>query len=206
MQKPAPNPSDPKAKPKKHPRWRDLTDEEQWAQIYKGREQKRQSAPKTVHQAVALALPAYCLHMAVADCHTTFQATIRHDIHMAIVSGVAKVAGLLPTEEARSEMADKLHRAYGDIKRKGFYLHNREFLYAISHATVKLADDWRYPADSPACMAALMLKEDAETDEAGDWNLARLHSVKMAEVAYNELTATGLYGYGEAEAKRIQSG
>lgn len=188
-------------RPKVAPRWRDLTDEERWAKIYKGREQKKKAAPKTIAQAVALSLPCYCLHMAIVDCHKTFQATIRQDVHTAIVSGVAKVASLLPTERARGQMADKMHALYTDIKGKGFYLHNREFLYAVAAATVQLADDWRYPADAPGCMAAIMLKEDAETDEAGDWALAKKHAIKMVGAAYNSLTDTGLYAYPETAIK-----
>lgn len=196
MQKPV-DALPPGTKPKTAPRWRDLTDEQRWAAIYKGREQKKKAAPKTVRQAVGLALPSYCLHMAVADCHATMQATIRHDVHVAIVSGVAKVASLLPTEKARDQMATKLDQVFGEVRRQGFYTDNREFLYAIAGATVRLADDWRYPADSPACMAALMLKEDAELDEAGEWSLSKAHALKMVEVAYNALTRTGLYGYAE---------
>lgn len=204
MQKPVPSPQADQ-KPKRPPRWRELTDEQRWEQIYKGRENKRRAAPKTARQAAGLALPAYCLHMAVADCHKTFQATVRHDVHTAIVSGVAKVASLLP-ERHRGDMATMLDKFYTDIRREGFYLHNREFLYAIAAATVQLADDWRYPADSPACMAALMLKEDAESDEAGDWSLDKKHCIKMAGVAYNSMTKTELYGYGDEVAKRIQAG
>lgn len=201
MQKPADTPRG--VKPSRAPRWRDLTDEQRWGAIYKGREQKAKSAPKTVKQAVGLALPSYALHMAVADCHATMQATIRHDIHVAIVSGVAKIAALLPTEKMRDQMAVKLDQVFDEVKRSGFYTDNREFLYAIAGATVKLADDWRYPADSPACMAALMLKEDAELDEAGEWRLAKAHALKMVEVAYNALTRTGLYGYAEAVLKQV---
>lgn len=190
-------------RPKAPPRWRDLTDEEKWAKIYKGRELKKKAAPKSVAQAVALSLPCYCLHMAIADCHATFQATVRHDIHTAIVSGVAKVASLLTTERSRTQMASKLDRLYGDVKNSGFYLNNREFLYAVSAATVKLADDWRYPADAPGTMAALMLKEDAESDEVGDWALSKQHALKMVGTAYNALTDTGLYAYAEDVIKRV---
>lgn len=205
MQSNATNPAHKPQKPARPPRWRDLTDEERWAQIYKGREKRRKAAPKTVLQAVGLALPSYCLHMAVADCHATFQATIRHDVHTAIVSGVAKVSALLQAGH-RPAMATLLQSEYDRVRRSGFYLHNREFLYAISHATVVLADDWRYPADSPACMAALMLKEDAETDEQGDWSLDKRHAITMAGVAYNALTESGLYAYPEETMRRIEKG
>lgn len=190
-------------RPKQAPRWRDLTDEQRWASIYKAREQRKASAPKSVHQAVALALPCYAMHMAIADCHKTFQAVIRHDVHTAIVSGIAKVAALLPDERKRERMATDLHRRYLEAKGKGFYVNNREFLYAMAAATVKLADDWRYPADSPAVMAAIMLKEDAELDEMGDWSLSKQHAVKAAGTAYNALTDTGLYAYAEDVLKRV---
>lgn len=192
----------PKQAAKKAPRWRDLTDEQQWEQIYKGREQKAKAAPKTVRQAVALSLPCYCLHMAVADCHKTFQAVIRHDVHTAIVSGIAKVASLCPPD-MREPMANQMHQEYLTIKGKGFYTNNTEFLYAIAHATVMLADDFRYPADSPACMAAIMLKEDAEMDEEGEWGLSKSHAIKMAGIAYNALTDTELYGLAEDVLKRV---
>lgn len=189
-------------KPKAAPRWRDLTDEERWARIYRGRAQKAAAAPKTLQQAVGLSLPAYCLHMAVADCHKTLQATIRHDVHVSIVAGVAKVSSLVP-DAWRDHMADTLHKEYRTIASKGFYIDNKEFLYAIAGATVKLADDWRYPADSPACMAALLIKEDAESDEGGDWCLAKAHALQMVGHAYNALTDTGLYGYPEAVLKVV---
>lgn len=181
---------------KKQPRWRDLTDEEQWKAIYAGRAAKKKSAPKSVAQACGLSLPCYVMHMAIADCHATFQAVVRHDVHTAIVSGIAKVAALLP-EKDRSVMAHRLEVSYRRVKAEGLYLHNREFLYAICGATLKLAEDWRYPADSPACMAALMLVEDAHSDEAGDWSLDQKHAVKMVGTAYNSLTQSGLYGKAE---------
>jgi len=199
------NPPSPNAPKRKQPRWRDLTDEEQWAKIYEGRESKRRAAPKSVRQAVGLALPSYVMHMAVADCHATFQATIRHDVHTAIVSGIAKVAALLP-ERQREPMAVQLQKFYDEIRRKGFYLHNREFLYCAAHATVKLADDWRYPADSPATMAAIMLKEDAEEYDQGDWALGKAHAFRMAGECYNAFIATELYGHGDEVAKRIEAG
>jgi len=203
MQKPADAPTLPGLKPARPPRWRDLTDEQRWDAIYKGREQRKKAAPKSVQQAVGLVLPAYAMHLAVADCHVTMQATIREDVHIAIVSGIAKVSSLLPNERMREEMATKLDQVFGAIRRSGFYLDNKEFLYAICGATVKLADDWRYPADSPACMAALMIKEDAELDEEGDWRLSKAHALKMVETAYNAMTATGLYGYAEDVLKKV---
>jgi len=198
--------SDAKTPKKKQPRWRDLTDEEQWAQIYAGRKQKERAKPKTIKEAVALALPGYLLHMAIADCHATFQATVRHDVHTAVVTTIARVASLLPNERSRNSMATKLEKVAGVIRRTGFYHDNREFLYAVAYATVKLADDLRYPADSPACMAAIMLKDDAETDEVGDWSLSRTHAVQMAHEAYNVITETGLYGDPEEQSKLIQQG
>lgn len=137
--------------------------------------------------------------MAIDDCHKTFQAVIRHDVHVAIVSSIAKVASQLPTERKREKMAARLQHHYLSIKSVGFYMHNREFLYANAVALVKLVDEWRYPADAPAVMGALMLKEDAETDEAGDWNLSRSHALKMSEVAYDGYCRTELYRYPDAE-------
>ena len=194
--------SGPISRPKRPPRWRELTDEEQWKRIYKGRSQRQAAAPKSIRQAVGLALPSYALHMAVSDCHATFQATVRHDVHMAIVSGVAKVSSLIPVKW-RDQMSDQLELEFHTLKTKGFYLGNREFLYAVAAATVKLADDWRYPADSPACMAAIMLKEDAETDEEGDWSLTKSHALKMVGIAYNSFTETGLYADAESVIKAV---
>ncbi len=202
MQKPGTNPAP--AKPKQ-PRWRDLTDEQRWEQIYKGRENKRRASPKSVRQAVGLALPAYVMHLAIADCHKTFQAEIREDVHTAIVSGIAKVAALLP-ERQREPMADSLQSEYDSIRRKGFYFHNKEFLYCAAHATVTLANDWRYPADAPATMAAILLKEDAEDYDTGDWALDKSHAIRMAGGCYNAFVETGLYGLGEDVAKRLEAG
>lgn len=188
------------AKPKKPPRWRDLTDEQRWEQIYKGREQKRALAPKSAAQAAALALPAYVLHMAVTDCQQTFQATIRHDVHTAIVSTVARVASLLQAEKDRAEMLERLTTYYGRIRSRGFYIDNREFLYANAAALVKLVDDYRYPPDAPVVMAAIMLKDDAETDEEGDWRLSKAHAIQMTGVAYDEYLNTELYAYPTADS------
>jgi len=190
-------------RPKKIPRWRDKTDEEQWAEIYRGRAAKEKARPRSVQQAVALALPPYLMHQAIADCHATFQAVVRHDVHTAIVAGIAKVSSLLLKEQDRKRMANQLDRYYDTIRKQGFYLNNREFLYAVAHATVTLADDWRYPPDAPACMAALMLKEDAETDEVGDWSLSRVHAIQQAGLAYNAITETGLYAFAEDVIKRV---
>ena len=190
------------SRPKKAPAWRDLTDEQQWDAIYKGRAQKKAAAPKTIRQAVALALPSYCLHMAVTDCHKTFQATIRGDVHTAIVSGIAKVSSLVP-EAWREELATQLHRNYEAIKGRGFYLDNKEFLYACAHSIVTLADDWRYPADAPACMAAILLKEDAEQYDEGDWRLSKSHALKMAGICYNSFSETELYAFAEDVIKLV---
>lgn len=195
----------PGKKAKKAPSWRELTDEQRWEKIYQGRAQKQASAPKSVKQAVGLALPGYVMHMAISDCHATFQATVRHDVHTAVVTSIAKVASLMPPYR-REFMSKRLEDEYQTIRSNGFYLNNREFLYAVAHATVKLADDWRYPADSPACMAAIMLKEDAELDEVGDWKLDRKHALRMVQVAYNALTDTNLYGKPEEALKRLEGG
>ena len=156
-----------------------------------------------MRQAVALALPCYLMHQAIADCHATFQAVVRHDVHTAIVSGIAKVSGLLIKQQDRTKMANQLEENYQTIRQQGFYLNNREFLYAVAHATVKLADDWRYPPDAPACMAALMLKEDAEMDEAGDWGLSKIHAIQQAGLAYNAITKTELYAFAEDVIKMV---
>lgn len=186
-------------RPKKAPRWRDLSDEEQWKKIYEGREQKKAAAPRSVGQAVALALPGYVMQMAIDDCHKTFQATIRYDVHVSVVSSIAKVAAMLTQERKREKMVERLHKHFLTIKSSGFFLNNREFLYANAAAVVKLADDFRYPADSPACMAAIMLKEDAEMDEEGDWGLEIKHAVKMTGHVYDRYLDTELYRYPTAE-------
>ena len=191
MPAPAGNPNLPVKKPKPK-RWRDLTDEQQWKRIYQDRAAQRRTAPQTVRQAVALGLPSYVMHEAVSDCHKTLQATVRGDVHHAIVSGIAKVASLMQ-EGDREPYADMLHREYLTIKRAGFYLDNREFLYANACALVRLVDEVRYPADAPAVMAALLLKSDAEEYDEGDWRLAMGHAIRMTGVAYDQFMKTGMY-------------
>jgi hypothetical protein len=112
------------------------------------------------------------------------------------VSGIAKVAALIPADW-RDQMATALHGNFDTIKSKGFYIDNKEFLYAVAHATVTLADDWRYPADSPACLAALLIKDDAEIYDEGDWGLNKAHAIKMAGLCYNSFTDTGMYAKAE---------
>lgn len=182
-------------KPARPPRWRELTDEQQWERIYADRERRRKSAPKNLPQAVALTLPAYVLQNAISDCHATFQAVIRHDVHVSVVTTIARVAALLPREELRTQLADRLEHQYQGLRYKGFYLDNREFLYANACALVRMVDDFRYPPDAPCVPAALMLKEDAETDEEGDWSLSQSHAARMAGVAYDNLLDTGLFSY-----------
>lgn len=186
-------------KPKRPPRWRDLSDEEQWERIYADRERKKAASPKNVAQATALALPAYCMHMAIDDCHKTFQATIRHDVHTAIVTTMAKVSALLPNEAKRERMLNRMHCHYLDVKSAGFFLNNREFLYVNAAALVRIVDDWRYPPDAPVVGAALLLKDDAEDDEAGEWGLDKGHALRMVGKVYDTLLKTGLYAYPDGK-------
>ena len=186
-------------KPKRPPRWRDLSDEEQWDRIYKDREKANAVKVKNVAQATALCLPAYTLQMAIQDCADTFQATVREDVHTAILTSLARIAGMLPTEKKRTVLLRRLEHSYGEIRRTGFYIDNREFLYANAAALVKLVDDYRFPPDAPVTMAAVMLKEDAETDEVGDWRLDKRHALKMTEVAYDVYLDTGFYAYPDAK-------
>lgn len=186
-------------RPKRPPRWRDLSDEEQWGRIYKDRE-KKAAVEATINpaKATALGLPSYVLQMAIDDCHKTFQATIRHDVHVAIVTSMAKVASMLKTEKKRQKMLTRMHAHYGTLKNTGFFLHNREFLYATAAATVRLVDDYRFPPDAPVVPASIMLKEDAESDEAGDWALDMAHAVKMTGILYDGFLDTELYRYPDA--------
>ena len=188
-------------KPKRAPRWRELSDEEQWDSIYKGRELKRVSAPRNVHQAAALCLPSYCLQMAIQDCHKTFAATIREDVHIAILSSLARVAAMLPNEKKRAAMLDILEIHYGSIRASGFYLHNREFLYANAAALIRLVDDFRFPAEAPVVTAALLIKEDAESDEAGDWSLDMRHAQSVTGLCYDKYLSTEMYRYPDAEMR-----
>jgi len=201
MQNPDQKPRPEGPRPKQPPRWRDRSDEEQWSQIYSDR-RKRKAIADTINvpKAAALGLPSYALQMAIDDCHKTFAASIRHDVHTAILSSMARVASLLPNEKKRGLMLTRMHSHYGNIRGKGFYLHNREFLYANAAALVKLVDDYRFPPDAPVVPAAIMLKEDAETDEEGDWALDKLHALKMIDVAYDGYLATELYAYPDQKA------
>ena len=185
-------------KPKRALRWRELSDEQQWEHIYEGRKQKEAVRVKNPAQAAALALPSYCLHMAIDDCHQTFQATIRGDVHTAILTSMARVSAMLP-ERKRETMLNRMHAAYGKIKSAGFYLNNREFLYVNACALGKLVDDYRFPPDAPVVPAAILLKEDAETDEVGDWNLDVKHAVRMTGLCYDQYLATELYRYPESK-------
>lgn len=186
------NGTNPQSPPKPRAlRWRELTDEQRWARIYKDRKHKKDAAPKTARDAAALALPCYVLTEAIAYCHANTITAIRSDVHHACLSGVAKLSSVLKPEH-RALMADMLSVEYETIRSKGFYINEREFLYAVAAATVKLVDDLRYPADAPATMAALLLKEDAEADD-NEWGLQTAHAVKMTGFAYNALIATGFY-------------
>jgi hypothetical protein len=201
MQKPADAPRREGPKPKRPPRWRDLSADEQWEQIYKDRKKKQaQRDLVNVPKAAALGLPSYTLQMAIDDCHKTFQATVRHDVHTAILTSMAKVASLLPNEKKRLAMLERMQTHYGAIRGHGFYLNNREFLYANAAALVMLVDDYRFPPDAPVVSAAILLKEDAEMDEEGDWQLDKAHAIKMTSVAYDQYLATELYAYPDQKS------
>lgn len=172
-------------------RWRDLTDEQRWERIYADRKKRAANRISSVKTAAWLALPAYALTMAVEDCHATHTAYIRKDAHKAVVSGLALVSSRLIAKD-RPKLNAVLSRHYRVLRRTGFYTDNREFLYAVSVATVKLADEWRYPPDGPACVAALVFKEDAEHDD-NDWGLSKSHALQAAASAHKALVDTGIF-------------
>lgn len=188
----------PPAPTKKAPRWRDLTDEQRWSRIYKDREKRAGEVIKSLPEAVALALPPYALHMALEAYSMRTNGSMRPDVHKAIVGSLALVASRLK-ESQRDGLADKLERHYSLLKSSGFFLDDKEFLYAVAVALLKLAEEYRYPADSPATMAAILLKEDAEQyDDIGVWWLNEAHATRMAQLVFDTLIATGLYGHIKA--------
>lgn len=184
------NPSAPPVK--SAPRWRDLTDEQRWERIYKDRERKRALVIDSLPLATALALPCYLMHAAVEELGSRGLAYLRRDAHTAVVGGLALVAKrLVPAE--RPQLAKVLEALSGEARRTGFYTDAREFLYCAASSTVRLADEYRYPADGPAVIAGLQLKIDAEEGENGDWGLSASHAVRQTEVLYRSLLRTELY-------------
>lgn len=178
---------------KKAPRWRDLTDEERWKRIYADRAKRKDQTIRSVKEAVALALPAYAMHMAIAETHQAHTALVRYDAHHAVVGAIALVASRLNAKH-RDEFGSKLAQSFGVIRRVGFFTDSREFLYAVSYAVVKLADAFQYPADSPATMVALLFKYDAEDDSAGNaWGLSTAHAVQCGSLVYDTLCTMEFY-------------
>lgn len=177
--------------PKRPPRWRELTDEQRWSRIYADREKRREQVIRSLQEAVALALPAFAMHMAICDCHKTDTAVIRYDAHRAVVGAVALVSSRL-VEAEREAMVQKLQRQYELLKTAGFFTDNREFLYAVSAAVVRLADAFFYPPDSPVTLAAILFKEDAEADD-NEWALSKDHALRMSSKVYDTLLAMEFY-------------
>jgi len=110
------------------------------------------------------------------------------------VSSIALVSSRM-REGQRGALGEKLDSLYRVTKSAGFFVSNIEFLYAVAAATVKLADEWYYPADAPPVLAALSFKIDAEdTDHGNEWGLNEKHATKMAMLVYDTFRATGFYG------------
>jgi hypothetical protein len=191
--KPAAQPKAAPSKKKGPTRWRDLTDEERWKRIYADREKRAEEVIQSLQEAVALALPAYAMHMAITEMHQTNSGMVRYDAHQAVVGAIALVASRLKPVD-RDQFATKLEQVFGTLRRVGFFTDAREFLYAVSYAVVRLADTYHYPSDSPATMAALLFKEDAEDDDAGNsWGLSKAHAAKCGILMYETFRATGFY-------------
>jgi hypothetical protein len=180
-------------KPKRNPRWRELTDEQRWERIYRDREKRATQVIKSMQEAVALALPAYAMHMAICEVHHKDSGVIRYDAHRAVVGAIALVSARLRKEQ-RDDFANKLDHYFRLMKSSGFYTDEKEFLYAVSCALVKMADSYHYPADAPATMAALLFKEDAEDDGEGNaWGLSKEHAIRMGGLLYDTFLATEFY-------------
>lgn len=195
-----PESGNPQSQKPKQPRWRDLTDEQRWERIYKDREARKKENITSVRKATGLALPAYAMHMAICHLHEKDEAFVRYDAHRSVVAAVALVSSrLLPKH--RDALVKQLERHYGLLKTAGFFMNAREFLYCIATATVKLADDFRYPADSPATLAALVFKEDAENPD-NDWSLHKEHAIQMTGKVYDTYTSMQFY-YTPDEAKKV---
>lgn len=177
--------------PKKRLGWRDLTDEQRWAKIYRDRAARRAGAPKTIKEAVKLMLPAALLHEAISTCHAKGIAHVRYDAHVAVVSSVAKIASLLQ-EKDREPVATLVERIGDTLEGQGFYLDEKEFLYAVASATTKLVDEGFYPADAPAAMAALVFKMDAE-EEGNEWGLIESHAVAASARLFDAMRDTGIF-------------
>ena len=175
----------------RQPKWRELTDEQRWERIYADRKTKSALNIDDVHEATKLALPAYAMHFAIVNCHAKGNATIRPDAHKATVAAIATVASRLVAHR-RDSFGERLERRFSLIRSNGFFTDNREFLYAVSAATLKLVDEFLYPADSPASMAALVFVEDAHHDD-NDWGLSETHAAKARDWVFDSFIASDLY-------------
>lgn len=178
----------------KQPSWRELTDEQRWDRIYAARKKKAAQTIKSVPFAVHLALPPYLMLDAANTLSATGVAYLRQDAHKAVATSLALVSSRLIQPE-RKKLAIKLEKFGGVIRRTGFFIDGKEYLYAVACATVKLADEWRYPPDAPATLAALVLKEDAEweDDRDNDWGLSKWHAIEATTKVYETMTDTGMF-------------
>ena len=161
--------------------------------IYKDRETQKALAPKTINEAVALMLPAYVIHCAISNLHKGGDIAVRQDVHVSAVTTIAKIASLVKNELWREQIATRCEQYYQIIRHAAFYNDGKEFLYASAAAVVKMVDDFRYPPDAPIAMACVLISEDAQMDEVGDWNMNEAHAVQVTGKTYDAFVDTGLY-------------